>query len=207
MSSPTDATPELHIDQMDPDPHREFAAWFAHAVASGVHEPEAVALATAGVDGRPSVRMVLLRGYGPGGYVWFTNARSRKGREVDANPHAALVAHWASIGRQIRVEGVVAPTVPAASDRYFAGRDRGSQIGAWASHQSEPLADRSELIERVARLTERFAGGPVPRPEHWGGYVLHADRIEFWQHGESRLHDRIEYLRGDGGWTRRRLNP
>lgn len=208
MSSPINLPSPIDVNAMDLDPHAEFARWFSHAVAAGVHEPEAVALATADEDGRPSVRMVLLRGFGADGYLWFTNATSRKGRELATNPRAALVAHWAAVGRQVRVEGTVAPATPDRSDAYFATRDRGSQIGAWASHQSEPLADRQELLERLDMLTTDFGTGPVPRPPHWGGYVLSADHIEFWQHGEHRIHDRVEYRRrADGSWSRGRLNP
>lgn len=193
---------------MDPDPHSEFAAWFAAAQTQGVHEPEAVALATADASGRPSVRMVLLRGYGHEGYVWFTNSTSRKGHEIAENPRAALVAHWASIGRQVRVEGTVRPVGDARSDAYFAGRERESQLGAWASDQSAPLARREELLERLDAARSRFASGAVPRPAHWGGYALDADRIEFWQHGGNRLHDRVEYTREPNGrWSRRLLNP
>jgi pyridoxamine 5'-phosphate oxidase len=208
MSSPINLPHPIDVNTMDLDPHAEFARWFAHAAAAGVHEPEAVALATADATGRPSVRMVLLRGYGADGYVWFTNATSRKGRELAANPRAALVAHWAAVGRQVRIEGPVAPASPERSDAYFAQRDRGSQIGAWASHQSDPLSERQELIGRIDTLTREFGTGPVPRPPHWGGYVLSADRIEFWQHGEHRIHDRVDYrLQADGSWSRRRLNP
>lgn len=192
---------------MDPDPHRQFARWFDEAHAAGVHEPEAVTLATADADGRPSARMVLLRGHGDQGYLWFTNGLSRKGHELTTNPHAALVAHWAPIGRQVRLEGPVTPAPAERSDAYFASRDRGSQLGAWASHQSEPLTDRDELLQRLADMDRRFADGPVPRPPHWGGWLLHPVRVEFWQHGVNRLHDRIEYTRAGDGWQRRRLNP
>ena len=208
MSSPINLPSPIDLGSMDLDPHVEFARWFAHAGAAGVHEPEAIALATADEHGRPSVRMVLLRGFGADGYVWFTNGNSRKGREIAANPRAALVAHWASVGRQVRIEGSVSPATQERADAYFAGRDRASQIGAWASHQSDPLDDREELLARIDALTREFETGPVARPPHWGGYVLSADRIEFWQHGEHRIHDRVEYLlRADGSWSRRRLNP
>ncbi len=208
MSSPTNLPSPIDLNAMDLDPHVEFARWFAHATAAGVHEPEAVALATADGAGRPSVRMVLLRGFGADGYLWFTNGTSRKGRELAANPRAALVAHWAAVGRQVRIEGAVAPASPECSDSYFAGRDRGSQLGAWASHQSAPLTDRRELMDRLEQLTRDFGTDPVPRPPKWGGYVLSADRVEFWQHGAHRIHDRVEYLlEDDGSWSRRRLNP
>lgn len=208
MSSPTELPPPLDARAFDPDPHAQFATWFAHAAAAGVHEPEAVALATADADGRPSARMVLLRGHGPEGYLWFTNAESRKGHDLEVNPRAALVAHWAAIGRQVRIEGRVVRAPSDRSDEYFAGRDRGSQLGAWASHQSATLRDREELIDRLDQVTRRFGDGPIPRPPHWGGYLLVADRLEFWQHGDHRLHDRLEYLGGPGdAWTLRRLSP
>ncbi len=193
---------------MDDDPHHQFAIWFSHAQVAGVHEPEAVALATSTPDGRPSVRMVLLRGHGQDGYLWFTNGLSRKGGELAANAHAAIVAHWASIGRQVRVEGPVVQASQAISDAYFVGRDRRSQLGAWASHQSEELRDQAQLLERVSELDARFGDGSVPRPPHWGGWMIQATRMEFWQHGANRIHDRIEYTAGaDGSWTRRLLNP
>lgn len=207
MSSPLIPPVPLDPSALDPDPHREFAAWFAQAVAAGVHEPEAVALATATPAGAPSVRMVLLRGFGPDGYVWYTNATSRKGRELAQNPTAAIVAHWASVGRQVRVEGLVSPLDAATADAYFAARDRGSQIGAWASHQSAPLTDRAVLEQRIAEIAQRFDGLPVERPPHWGGYALMPSAFEFWQHGVNRLHDRFRYEDAPGGWAITRLSP
>jgi pyridoxamine 5'-phosphate oxidase len=192
---------------LDPDPVRQFAAWFTAAVAGGVHEPEAMTLATADAAGVPSARMVLLRGHGPDGFVFFTNYDSRKGRELHANPRAALVFHWAAQGRQVRVEGRVRRTSDAESDAYFASRPRGSRLGAWASQQSRPLADRDELEREIARHDERFAGGEVPRPEGWGGFRLTPEAVEFWQHRDDRLHDRFLYARVGGGWEIRRLAP
>lgn len=207
MSSPTDLPPALQIDLMDGDPHVEFARWFRDARERQVHEPEAMALATSSPDGHPSVRMVLLRGYGPDGYVWFTNGDSRKGRQLARSPYAALVAHWATIGRQVRIEGPVVRAPEGVSDEYFAGRDRQSQLGAWASQQSEQLEHRDVLLARLADAAERFGDGVIPRPPHWGGWMLHPDRMEFWQHGENRLHDRVEYVRDGTRWSRHLLNP
>lgn len=206
MSSPHTPPPPLRAADLDPSPHREFARWFAAATAAGVHEPEAVALATATADGQPSVRMVLLRAHGPDGYVWYSNAHSRKGTELAANSRAALVAHWAGVGRQIRIEGAVTRLDEAASDAYFAARDRASQLGAWASQQSRPLADRQELERSLAEVSARF-DGPVPRPPHWGGYVLTPTAFEFWQHGPSRLHDRFRYTPDGADWVVTRLSP
>lgn len=207
MSSPDVPPDPLEAADLAPDPFTQFAVWFAAAAAAGVHEPEAVALATAAGDGRPSVRMVLLRGHGPDGFVWYTNYESRKGDELGANPVAALVAHWAPIGRQVRIEGPVSRTSPEVSDAYFASRDRASQLGAWASRQSRPLRDRAELDARLSAVTERFADGDVPRPPSWGGYVLAPTAVEFWQHGANRLHDRFRYELNGGTWTVGRLSP
>jgi pyridoxamine 5'-phosphate oxidase len=205
MSSPHTTVPPL--TGVDPDPFRQFAAWFAHARDAGVHEPEAMALATASPAGAPSARMVLLRGYGETGFVFFTNYGSRKGVELAANPQAALVLHWAAVGRQIRIEGSVALTTEAESDAYFATRSRGSQLGAWASVQSRPLPDRGDLEDRVAALAARFGDTPVPRPPNWGGYRLTPSAFEFWQHGGDRLHDRFRYELSGTDWTHQRLAP
>ncbi len=207
MSSPRRKIADFSDLDLAPEPHAQFARWMDEAVTADVHEPVAMALATATPGGRPSARMVLLRHHGPDGFVWFTNYESRRGRELLANPQAALLFHWAEIGRQIRVEGTVARLDAAASDAYFASRERGSQIGAWASAQSRPLADRSELDARVAGIDVRFAGRPVPRPAGWGGYVLTATGFEFWQHRDDRLHDRIAYTRDGTEWTISRLAP
>jgi pyridoxamine 5'-phosphate oxidase len=186
----------------------QFRAWFAGAHAAGQPEPEAAALATATAEGVPSVRFVLMRGFDERGPVFFTNGNSRKGREMEANPVAAAVFRWKLVDRQVRVSGPVAPVTAAESDAYFAGRDRGSQLGAWASAQSEPLASREELELRLAEVSGRFAGGEVPRPPWWGGYRISPVEFEFWQHGEDRLHDRFLYLRRfDRAWSLTRLNP
>lgn len=207
MSSPTDPVDPLREQDLDPDPFRQFAAWFAGATAAAVHEPEAMTLATATPTGVPSARMVLLRGFGPDGFVFFTNYESRKAGELEANPRAALVLHWAALGRQVRVEGTVGRTTDAESDAYFASRHRDSQIGAWASAQSHPIASRAALEAEVAQIASRHPHGPVPRPPNWGGYRLTPTAFEFWQHADSRLHDRFRYLPGRHGWRITRLAP
>lgn len=207
MSSPIEPIPPLREDDLDPDPFRQFADWFAGAVAAGVREPEAMTLATATPDGAPSARMVLLRGHDPDGFVFFTNYESRKAAELEANPRAALVLHWAQLGRQVRIEGAVARTSEAESDAYFASRHRGSQIGAWASAQSRPIPSRAALEGEVAQIAARHPEGPVPRPPTWGGYRLTPAGFEFWQHADNRLHDRFRYLPDGAGWRITRLAP
>jgi pyridoxamine 5'-phosphate oxidase len=184
----------------------EFAAWFKEARAA---EPlaEACALATVGADGTPSLRMVLMKGFDARGFVFYTNSDSRKGQELARNPHAALCFYWKKLGRQVRVEGPVERVSAAEADAYFASRPRDSQIGAWASAQSRPLASRAELERLVAETTARFAGGAVPRPENWPGYRVKPDVIEFWQDQPFRLHDRIVYRREAEVWKRERLFP
>lgn len=190
------------------DPLDLFADWFAAAVAAGQPEPEAMALATSTAGGLPSVRFVLLRDFDRHGFVFYTNRRSRKGRELAANPVASLVFRWHLVGRQVRAAGAVVEVDDEQSDAYFAGRPRGSQIGAWASEQSRPVAGRRELDARTAEMEARFAGGPVPRPPWWGGYRLAPDEIEFWQQGTFRLHDRFVYRLGPGdSWSCQRLFP
>lgn len=191
----------------DPDPIRQFERWFGEALASGLREPNAMSLATADAQGRPSARTVLLREWDSRGFVFFTNYESRKGRELAENPQACLLFHWAELERQVRIEGRVTQISPAESDAYFRGRPLESRIGAWASPQSRVIADRAELEQRVEAVRERFADGEPPRPPHWGGYRLVPDAIEFWQGRASRLHDRLLYRRDDGGWTRQRLAP
>ncbi|MFZ1063412.1 MAG: pyridoxamine 5'-phosphate oxidase [Acidimicrobiales bacterium] len=196
----------LEVDECDANPFVQFRRWFDEALGE-VREREAVALVTATRDARPSARMVLLRHVDETSLGWFTNYESRKARELDENPHAAILWYCEPLGRQIRVEGVVTTMTRAASDRYFASRPRGHQIGAHASHQSEPLASRGELEERVAELTAHYEGLEIERPENWGGYVLVPSTWEFWQHRQDRLHDRVLYRLEAGQWRRQRLYP
>jgi pyridoxamine 5'-phosphate oxidase len=182
-------------------------AWFEEAAASGIIEAERMALATATPDGRPSVRIVLLKGIDDDGIRFFTNYGSRKGRELDANPRAATTLYWQPLYRAARLEGPVERLSAEESDAYFATRPRGAQVGAWASVQGAVLRDREELDARVRAVEERFPD-EVPRPDFWGGYRLVPDAVEFWQGRPDRLHDREHFLRaGDGGWTSERLSP
>lgn len=190
------------------DPVATFDAWFAEARALGLRVPEAMTLATADADGAPSARIVLMKGHDADGFVFFTDRRSRKGADLAANARAALVFHWDELGHQVRVEGTVAPIADDASFAYYATRPRGSQIGAWASHQSSPIGSRAELEAQVAAVEERFAGvAPPPLPPHWGGYRVTPARYEFWTHDDDRLHERIVYRRDGGGWVRELLQP
>lgn len=190
------------------DPFSLFAAWFSEASRSEPADPDAMALATIDDDGLPDVRIVLLKGFGPDGFVFYTNYQSRKGRELAGHPHAALNLHWKSLKRQVRIRGRVAQTDEATSDAYFAGRPRLSQIGAWASQQSRPLESRAAFEAAAEEVTNRFAGLDVPRPPHWGGFRLVPVSIEFWQDRPYRLHDRIEFRQDQaGGWTKTRLFP
>jgi pyridoxamine 5'-phosphate oxidase len=199
----------LREEDMAADPIRQFQRWFDEAVAANVPQPEAMTLATATPDGRPSARVVLLRGCDDRGFVFFTNYTGRKGRELSANPQAALVFYWEPVDRQVRVEGTVERTSAEESDAYFAGRPRGSCIGAWASPQSIVLAGRNVLEQRVQEAEALFAGQhPVPRPPHWGGLRVVPGVVEFWQGQLSRLHDRLRYQRRpDGSWLLDRLAP
>lgn len=190
------------------DPLRQFSAWYRLARLARCPWPSSMALATVGDQGRPAVRMMLLKGVDDIGFVFYTHTNGRKASEMASVPRAAMAFHWIELLRQVRAEGRVERISDETSDAYFASRPRGSQIGAWASLQSRPLPDRGELDRRVREFTERFQGKPVPRPEHWGGYRLVPDWIEFWQGRPSRLHDRFRYARSSGcGWTRQRLYP
>lgn len=191
---------------LDPDPLRQFERWFAEANGAGLEVPEAMALATATPAGRPSARMVLLKGADERGFAFFTSYESRKGREVADNPHAALLFHWQPLGRQVRVEGRVERMPAEESEAYFRTRPLGSRLAAWASPQSRPLADRAELERLYAEARDRF-GEHVPLPRHWGGFRLVPDAYEFWQHGDDRLHDRSRYELDAAGWSRVRLAP
>jgi pyridoxamine 5'-phosphate oxidase len=196
----------LHVADCDPDPFVQFRKWFDEAEPE-MNEREAVTLVTATLDGHPSARMVLLRHVGNDSYGWFTNYESRKGHDLEANHHAALLWYCESLGRQIRVEGTVAKMSDAQSDAYFSSRARGHQIGAHASHQSEPLVSRQEIEDRVREFEVRFEGVEVPRPEYWGGYLLTPTFFEFWQHREDRLHDRVFYTSDHHAWSRERHSP
>ncbi len=190
------------------DPMPLFDAWYAEARKTEPNDSNAMALATADAAGRPSVRMVLLKGHGPDGFVFYTNLDSRKGGELAANPHAALLFHWKSLRRQIRIEGAVTPVDAAEADAYFASRSRDSQLGAVASDQSRPLPSRDVFLDRVAAARDRFGDGPVPRPERWSGFRLIPERIEFWQDQPARLHERTLYTRdAAGGWRKGLLYP
>lgn len=191
----------------DRDPVELFRAWLTAAEESGLFLPEAMSLATATPDGEPSVRMVLLKEVEGRDFVFYTNFRSRKAAELDANPRAALCFHWPVLERQVRIAGGVERIGADKSAAYFATRPRGSQLGAWASRQSAPLASHDELEARFRKVKERFQGVDVPLPEFWGGYRLKAERIEFWQGKADRLHERLEFVREGEGWTTRRLQP
>jgi pyridoxamine 5'-phosphate oxidase len=197
----------LSEQDVDPDPIRQFLTWFDEAIAAGQPEPEAMALATSTSSGEPSVRFVLLRGMDERGFVFYTNERSRKGRDLAANPRAALVFRWWTVERQVRVAGPVAPVAPEESDGYFGTRSRGAQLGAWASAQSEPLPGRAPLERRFEQMASRFAGQDVPRPPWWGGFRVAPVEMEFWQGRQNRLHDRLAYRFSDGHWSIQRLNP
>ncbi len=189
------------------DPLALFHDWFQAAIRAGIYLPESMALGTATPDGKPSVRLVLLKSYDERGFVFYTNYESRKAEELKVNPEASLVFHWSILQRQIRVAGTVEKVSREESETYFHTRPRGSQIGAWASKQSAPLESRRELEERVGKYEEEFRGREVPLPPFWGGYRLRPHSAEFWQGRANRLHDRIKFVREGDGWSRVRLYP
>ncbi len=188
------------------DPIAQFELWLKQALDAKLPEPNAMTLATVGADGRPSTRVVLIKGVDARGLVWYTNYDSRKGQELALHPHAALQFHWVELERVVRIEGTVSQVSAEESDAYFASRPLDSRIGAWASPQSQPIASRSVLVANAAKYSAQFLLNP-PRPPHWGGYRLHPDRFEFWQGRPSRLHDRLRYRLQDGAWLRDRLAP
>jgi pyridoxamine 5'-phosphate oxidase len=206
VTDPRDRPLDEH--DLDPDPLAVFRSWFEEATAAGAFEPEAVALATATPDGRPSARMVLARGVDERGFAFYTNFGSRKGAEIEANPRAALLFHWPVLGRQVRVEGPVERLAPDESERYQRNRSRDSRLSALASPQSQPVPSREWLDERVAELAREHEGSELPLDENWGGYRLIPEAWEFWQHRPNRLHDRFRYLPArEGGWRIERLAP
>ena len=198
----------LRRSDLNRDPIKQFANWFTAAIEAGIRDVNAMSLATADRDARPSVRIVLLKGFDQDGFVFFTNYESTKGKQLEANPYAALGFYWIELDRQIRVSGKVERTSREESQTYFHSRPVGSQLSAWASRQSEVLDGRRVLDARMAEMTERFSDKPIPLPPHWGGYRLRPDKIEFWQGRSNRLHDRFRYTRqADGSWQIDRLAP
>jgi pyridoxamine 5'-phosphate oxidase len=192
---------------LDPDPIVQFHEWFQKVIDADLHEPNAMILATATAEGKPSARTVLLKGYDERGFVFYTNYEGRKAKEIEANPTCALLFYWGELERQVRIEGRASSLSGEESDAYFAGRPRGSRLGAWASEQSRPVEDRSVLEERVRALEAEYDGREIPRPPFWGGYRVEPQEIEFWQGRENRLHDRLVYRREDGAWRIERLQP
>ncbi len=187
-------------------PHDQFRIWLDEAIESKIPEPNAMTLATVSSDLRPSTRVVLVKGFGPEGIVWYTNYESRKGRELAGNPFASLQFHWVELERVVRIEGLVEKINPTDSDTYFNSRPLDSRIGAWASPQSQVIPSRTYLMTQAAKFAARFLLTP-PRPPHWGGYILKPDRWEFWQGRQNRLHDRLQYTKSNDNWVRERLAP
>ncbi len=197
----------LREEDLPDDPMDLFEVWFKFARKVRIYWPDSTAVATASKDGKPSVRMVLLKRYDQRGFVFFTNYESQKGRELDENPHASMVIYWNDLLRQIRMTGVVEKVSREESEAYFHSRPRGSQIGAWSSNQDAVMSSREELMSKYDEFEQKFAGGPVPLPPYWGGYRLIPAEIEFWQARTYRLHDRFRYTRTDGIWSWVRLSP
>ena len=189
------------------DPIEQFRRWFDAALDAGLHEPNAMTVATATRDGSPSARVVLLKGFDSRGFVFYTNYEGRKGRELEENPRAALLFYWGELERQVRIEGTVSRVSEEESDAYYASRPRGSRLGAWASQQSRTVEGRGFLEDRIGDLEAEYEGREVPRPPFWGGYRVWPEVVEFWQGRENRLHDRIVYRRQGGGWGIERLQP
>ena len=192
---------------MPPDPFTQFDSWLAEAAKTETNDPNAMTLATATPEGAPSARIVLLKGADRDGFVFYTNTQSRKGGELGANQAVALLFHWKTLARQVRIEGHAAPVTPAEADAYYASRARVSRLGAWASDQSRPLDRRETLESRVAALEERYPGEAIPRPPHWSGFRVRPDTFEFWQDMPYRLHDRTVFTRAGDGWGARKLYP
>ena len=197
----------LSESDVDPEPVEQFRRWFEEALAAGLHEPNAMIVATARPDGLPSARVVLLKGFDDRGFVFYTNYEGRKGRELEENPRAALLFYWGELERQVRIEGTASRVSEEESDAYYAGRPRGSRLGALASEQSRVVGSREVLEGRIRTLEAEYEGRDVPRPAFWGGYRVEPEAMEFWQGRENRLHDRLVYRRGDGGWRMERLQP
>jgi pyridoxamine 5'-phosphate oxidase len=200
-------TSELRQADMAPDPMTQFGRWYTEAEAAGVLDPDAMVVATADRHGNPNARVVLLRGADERGFRFYTNFESAKGRELAERPRAALVLHWREQGRQVRATGTVTRLDDAQSSEYWVNRPRASRLSAWASRQSEPIADRATLETAAAAVADRFDDDDVPRPPFWGGYLVTPDTVEFWQHRDDRLHDRVRYTRAGDRWAQARLQP
>lgn len=189
------------------DPFSIFSEWFQEAIDAGIPDPTIMTLATVDREGRPAARIVLLKSFDEKGFVFYTNYRSRKGMDLEQDPHAALVLHWRETGHQVRVEGIAEKLTGSASDQYFKSRPRGSQLGAWASEQSREIPSKASLEKSLKRWESEFRDRPVPRPPHWGGYRVVPDKIEFWSDRENRMHERILFEKSDQGWNSKSLAP